>query len=251
MVMLNNSVKEIKRPEFSQRTVVIIYIFVFSYNKSVHKGLILIIIFDDLSNFIFTWWRHQMETFSALLAICAGNSPAPVNSPHKRQWRGALMLSLICARINGWVNNREAGDLRRYRAHYDVSVMKSQLTFNGKVKICWLWSFRRPDRTGVPVRCFICHWREFKYALHRGVSFWHHGNDVVFRRSIIRTEGTITLRAVLECVYSAPPYGVGFCSRLVVIDVFAGNVDVFADFGRFRFDGNDDITCNSKHGWLF
>ena len=65
-----------------------------------------------------------METFSALLAICAGNSPAPVNSPHKGQWRGALMFSLICAWINGWVNNREAGDMRRYRAHYDVIVMR-------------------------------------------------------------------------------------------------------------------------------
>ena len=71
----------------------------------------------------FSWWRHQMETFSALLAVCAGNSPVPVNSPHKGQWRGALMFSLICARINDWVNNREAGDLRRYRGHYDVIVM--------------------------------------------------------------------------------------------------------------------------------
>ena len=69
------------------------------------------------------WWRHQMETFSALLALCAGNSPVPVNSPHKGQWRGALMFSLICARINDWVNNREAGDLRRHRGHYDVNVM--------------------------------------------------------------------------------------------------------------------------------
>ena len=58
-----------------------------------------------------------MATFSALLAICAGNSP------HKGQWRGALMFTLICARINGWVNNREGGDLRRHRAHYDVIVM--------------------------------------------------------------------------------------------------------------------------------
>ena len=66
------------------------------------------------------WWRHQMETFSALLAICAGNSPVPVNSPHKGQWCGALMLSLICVWINGWVNNRKAGDLRRNRAYYDV-----------------------------------------------------------------------------------------------------------------------------------
>ena len=46
-----------------------------------------------------------------------------VNSPHKGQWRGALMFTLICARIIGWVNNREAGDLRRHRAHYDVTVM--------------------------------------------------------------------------------------------------------------------------------
>ena len=52
-----------------------------------------------------------METFSALLAICAGNSPVPVISPHKGQWRGALMFSLIYARINGWVNTGEAGDL--------------------------------------------------------------------------------------------------------------------------------------------
>ena len=35
---------------------------------------------------VFPWWRHEMETFSPLLAICAGNSP-PVNSPHKGQWR--------------------------------------------------------------------------------------------------------------------------------------------------------------------
>ena len=56
-----------------------------------------------------------METFSALLAICAGNSP------HKDQWHGALMFSLMCVWINSWVNNRKAGDVRRYSAHYDVS----------------------------------------------------------------------------------------------------------------------------------
>ena len=48
-----------------------------------------------------------------------------VNSPHKSQWRGALMFSLICVWINGWVNNGEAGDLRRYRSHYDVTVILS------------------------------------------------------------------------------------------------------------------------------
>ena len=72
-----------------------------------------------------TWWCHQMETFSTLLAILRGIHRSPVNSPHKGQWHGALMFSLICTRINCWVNIREAGDLRRYRAHYDVIVMKT------------------------------------------------------------------------------------------------------------------------------
>ena len=42
---------------------------------------------------------------------------------HKGQWRRALMFSLIFARINSWVNNRTAGDSRRNRDHYDVSIM--------------------------------------------------------------------------------------------------------------------------------
>ena len=46
-----------------------------------------------------------------------------MNSLHKGQWRGALTFSLICAWINSWVNNREAGDLRRHHAHYDVTVL--------------------------------------------------------------------------------------------------------------------------------
>ena len=53
------------------------------------------------------WWRHQMETFSALLAICAGNSPV---TGHKGQWRGALMFFFNWVSINGSVNNGEAGD---------------------------------------------------------------------------------------------------------------------------------------------
>ena len=48
---------------------------------------------------------------------------SPVNSPHISQWRRALMLSLICTWINGWVNNCEAGDLRRHCTHYDIFVM--------------------------------------------------------------------------------------------------------------------------------
>ena len=65
-------------------------------------------------------WKH----FPRYWPFVRGIHRSPVNSPHKGQWRGALMFTLICARINGWVNNREAGDLRRYCTHYDVIVMK-------------------------------------------------------------------------------------------------------------------------------
>ena len=64
-------------------------------------------------------WKH----FPRYWPFVRGIHRSPVNSPHKGQWRGALMFSLICVWINGWVNNREAGDLRRYRAHYSVIVM--------------------------------------------------------------------------------------------------------------------------------
>ena len=79
--------------------------------------------FRHTEMFSFPWWRHQMKTFSALLALCAGNSPVPGNSPHNGQWRRALMFSLICVWTNGGVNNPDDGDLRRHRAHYDVIVM--------------------------------------------------------------------------------------------------------------------------------
>ena len=55
--------------------------------------------------------------------LCGEFTRSAVNSPHKSQWHGALMFSLIWAWISGWENNREAGDLRRYHAHYDVIVM--------------------------------------------------------------------------------------------------------------------------------
>ena len=65
-----------------------------------------------------------METYSALLAICVGNSLDLGEFPSQRPLTNlALTFSLICVWINDWVNNREAGDLRRYHSHYDVIVM--------------------------------------------------------------------------------------------------------------------------------
>ena len=69
------------------------------------------------------WWRHQMESFPRYWRFVRGIRRSSANSPHKGQWQ-ILMFSLICARINGWVNSREAGNLRRHHAHYDIIVVK-------------------------------------------------------------------------------------------------------------------------------
>ena len=55
---------------------------------------------------------------------------SPVNSPHKGQWRGSLIFSLICGWINAWINNRDDGDSRPNRGHYDVTLMWFPISAN-------------------------------------------------------------------------------------------------------------------------
>ena len=81
-----------------------------------------------------------------------------VNSPHKGQWRGALMFSLIGAWTGGWVNNRDAGDLRRYDTHYDATVLPhavSVLHLNGNV--CIMCTASSSNLQNILNRC---NWKE-------------------------------------------------------------------------------------------
>ena len=64
-------------------------------------------------------WKHFPRNWTFVRGI----HRSLVDSPHKGQWRGALMLSFICTRTNGWANNRGAGDLRRHNDHGDVNIM--------------------------------------------------------------------------------------------------------------------------------
>ena len=91
-------------------------------------------------------WKH----FPRYWAFVRGIHRSPVNSPHKGQWRGALMFSLICIWINGWVNTHEAGDLRHHRTHYDVIAMILLFTYYGNILVSGITSksFSRPDVTG-------------------------------------------------------------------------------------------------------
>ena len=82
-------------------------------------------------------WKH----FPHYWPFVRGIHQSLVNSPHKRQWRGDLMFSLICARINGWVNNREAGDLRCHVVHYDITVMIFQFALEFSNTKCWCITF--------------------------------------------------------------------------------------------------------------
>ena len=66
-------------------------------------------------------WKH----FARYWPFVQGIQRSPVDSPHKGQWRGGSIFSMICAWTNGWVNIPDAGDLRPYRAHYGVTIIQS------------------------------------------------------------------------------------------------------------------------------
>ena len=93
-----------------------IYLMCERYEVELQEMTFIITIHDDVIK-----WKH----FPRYWPFVPGIHRSPVNSPHKGQWRGALMFSLICTWINIGVNNREAVDLRRHRAHYDVIVMQN------------------------------------------------------------------------------------------------------------------------------
>ena len=88
-------------------------------------------------------WRHDdvitWKLFPRYWPFVRGIHRSPVNSPHKGHWRGALMFSLLCAWINGWVYNVEAGKLRRHCAHYDVIVMVKMMIRGGVTSIYQKW----------------------------------------------------------------------------------------------------------------
>ena len=96
------------------------------------------------ADIIYTRWRHQMEIFSALLALCEGNSPVTGNFPSQRPV--TLMFSLISAWTNGWAYHWDAGDLRLHRAHSDVFIMKwilNILRLNCKGGIWFIYSLKQ------------------------------------------------------------------------------------------------------------
>ena len=79
---------------------------------------------DTILHYNVIKWKY----FPRYWPLVWGIHRSPLNSPHKGQWRRVLVFSLIFARINGLVNNRKAGDLRRHRSHYGIIVMTTIMT---------------------------------------------------------------------------------------------------------------------------
>ena len=111
-------------------------------------------------------WKHVPRYWPFVRRI----HRSPVNSPHKGQWHGALMFFLNYVWINGWVNNHGAGDLRRYRDHYDVTVMyryagASPLGILNPI-LCFTGSQCRSTTNGVM-------WSYFRrFVMARAAWFW-------------------------------------------------------------------------------
>ena len=115
-------------------------------------------------------WKH----FRRYPAICMRNSPVRGDFPHKRQWRGALMFSLIRVWINCRVNSREAGHLRRHRAHYDVAVMKLVVLFaHAERKKNWYYSGARLNMNMPSYQEWAPHVKDKTVS---GPSYIQHGN---------------------------------------------------------------------------
>ena len=79
-------------------------------------------------------WKH----FPHYWPFVWGIHQSRVNSPHKGQWRGTSMFSLIYSSTNDWVNNYDAGDLRCHHARNDVIVM-TWVSWHLKLQPRWLW----------------------------------------------------------------------------------------------------------------
>ena len=107
-----------------------------------------------------------MKAFSALLAICAGNSPAHGEFPTQRPVTRSFDVFFD---LRGWVNNGEAGDLRRHRAHYDVTVMGAyrgvslcKIVYTNSIcgTKCHTWSiYKISQTTGYPIAGLLAYLR--------------------------------------------------------------------------------------------
>ena len=128
---------------------------------------------------VMPWWRHQMETFSVLLGLCAGNSLVSSEFPSRRPVTWSFDVFFDLSGWNGWVNNCEAGDLRCHHAHYDIIVMAKLSMFwtmlslmelasascNLTEKKWFLWWSHQTDKRAT--LWHLLRWSEYEWGCNR------------------------------------------------------------------------------------
>ena len=143
------------------------------------------------SHYIFTMTSWNGNIFRVTGRLCGEF----IGDPHKCQWRGALMFSLICVWISDWANYREAGDLRRYRAHYDVIAMfhvHQHITKphqNAMLKSVYFYG----NSSGEIDRVVACHtlWKHNLIRRLRGFGMYHELVSPVFQ--VLKRQPAITI----------------------------------------------------------
>ena len=101
------------------------------------------------------WWRQQMKTFSASLALCATNSPLtgefPSQWPVARNFNAFLDLCLnkrISKQSRRWC-------LRRHRAHYVVTrILGRTILVSNRPTFCWTMHFCVESQVFVSIECY-------------------------------------------------------------------------------------------------
>ena len=150
--------------------------FVYSYLSAIYSVICLFIFIPIFNVFIYVfivyvsiyliipWWRHQMETFSALLAICAGNSPVPGEFPTQRPvTRGFdiffdLRLNIRLGKQSlGWWFETPSRSLWRHN-----NALTSETTVDGNISV-----------TSSCHRHYCCYYYHSRYHHHHHCH-WHH-----------------------------------------------------------------------------
>ena len=120
---------------------------------------------------IATWWRHQRETFSALLAIC-GNSPVTVEFPAQRPVTRSFEVFFDLHRNNRSSKPSWTSVLRRQHAHYDASVMEAHQSC---IDNSWAVSHRH-THIYMHIYAYACILRMMAHAVLSPV-YCYHQND--------------------------------------------------------------------------
>ena len=133
------------------------------------------------------WWRHQMETFSALLAICAENSPVPGEFPAQRPATRSFDV-FFDLRLNKWLSKQWWGWLFETLSHplwrhRNCSVRYRTGSTLARVMACYLTA---------PSRYLSQCWLIISKVL------WHSYEGIIIRRS----GDTNQLNKIENCILS-------------------------------------------------